>query len=123
MFFLLFSNSSRLSRFVLFRFIFHPSFPYFVQIMVADRDRHNTLAANQSRRILARLSAGIWDLLELLNLQPLETDPIIQLMLEHLGDKLDVVTDEGVSDGIQCLKSKRNVDINILWLKLNHKSC
>ena len=47
--------------------------------MVADRDRQATLAATQSRRILARLQAGVWDLLELLDLGPLETDPLIQV--------------------------------------------
>ena len=90
--------------------------------MVSDREKHNTLAATQSRRILSRLSAGVWNLLELLNLQPLETDPIIQLLLEHLGDKLDVDGED--SDSNQSLRPKRSVDANILWLKLNHKpSC
>ena len=88
--------------------------------MVADRDKHNTLAAVQSRRILARLSAGVWDLLQLLDLQPLETDPIIQLLLEHLGDKLGVDGEDSSSQS--SLEPKRNVDANILWLKLNHKS-
>ena len=88
--------------------------------MVADRDKHNTMAATQSRRILARLSAGVWDLLEMLDLQPLETDPIIELLLEHLGDKLDVAGEETSSHG--SLEPKRNLDANILWLKLNHKS-
>ena len=91
--------------------------------MVADRDKHNTLAATQSRRILTRLSAGVWDLLELLNLQPLETDPIIQLLLEHLGDKLAVETEDGDISEKKCLKPKRHLDSNILWLKLNHKPC
>ena len=95
-----------------------------IQLMVTDRSKQNTMAATQSRRILSRLSAGIWDLLELLNLQPLETDPIIQLLLDHLGDKLDVISEDGSSvTSSSSLEPKRNVDANILWLKLNHKSC
>eukprot|EP00092_Neocalanus_flemingeri_P022609 GFUD01024522.1.p1 GENE.GFUD01024522.1~~GFUD01024522.1.p1 ORF type:complete len:985 (+),score=312.04 GFUD01024522.1:63-3017(+) len=102
--------------------VFPPLLKFFqtLQLMVSDRDKHTTLAASQSRRILARLSAGVWDLLELLDLQPLETDPIIQLLLEHLGDKLDVAGEENSSHCI--LEPKRNLDANILWLKLNHKS-
>ena len=88
--------------------------------MVSERENHQSLAATQSRRILSRLSAGVWDLLVLLDLQPLETDPLINLLLEYLGDKLDVVSDD--EDNFdQRLKPKRNVDSNILWLKLNHK--
>jgi len=104
--------------------VFPPLLKFFqtLQLMVADRDKHNTLAATQSRRILTRLSAGVWDLLELLNLQPLETDPIIQLLLEHLGDKLDVEIEDEDNNSKRCLKPKRNLDSNILWLKLNHKS-
>jgi len=102
--------------------VFPPLLKFFqtLQLMVADRDKHNTLAAVQSRRILARLSAGVWDLLQLLDLQPLETDPIIQLLLEHLGDKLGVEGEDSCSKS--SLEPKRNVDANILWLKLNHKS-
>lgn len=105
--------------------VFPPLLKFFqtLQLMVADRDKHNTLAATQSRRILTRLSGGVWDLLELLNLQPLETDPIIQLLLEHLGDKLDIETEAGDDSSKRCLRPKRNLDSNILWLKLNHKSC
>jgi len=104
--------------------VFPPLLKFFqtLQLMVADRDKHNTLAATQSRRILTRLSGGVWDLLELLNLQPLETDPIIQLLLEHLGDKLDIETEDCDGSSKTCLRPKRNLDSNILWLKLNHKS-
>ena len=74
------------------------------------------LAATQSRRILARLQAGIWDLLELLDLGPLETDPLIQLVVEYLGDKLTA------SPGVALdLEPRRNLDRNILTLKLQHK--
>ena len=95
-----------------------------------------TQVAAQSRRVLARLCCGVWDLLELLDLAPLETDPIIELLLDHLGTSLTVlggdtgplevvrgghsgarlqVKDTGGGD---TLEPRRNVDRNILWLKL-----
>jgi len=110
-----------------------------LQLMVEDRDKQMTMVASQSRRILARLCSGIWSLLELLDLHPLETDPIIQLVLDHLGRSLTVTgEDKGEmtvvgADEVNKTKLKvedrgpghnlvplRNVDKNILWLKLNH---
>jgi hypothetical protein len=43
-----------------------------LQILVNDTDRRNTLTTSQARRILGRLCHGVWDLLELLDLQPLQ---------------------------------------------------
>merc|ERR1711928_111225 len=88
-----------------------------LQVMVADRDKQSTLAATQSRRILRRLETGVWDLLHLLDLGPLETDPIIQLLVDQLGDKL-----KDSSGPAFILEPKRNIDANILWLKLKHRS-
>jgi len=98
--------------------VFPPLLKFFqtLQVMVNDRERHNTLAATQSRRILARLTIGVWDLLDLLDLQPLESDPLLQLILDHLGDKLRLETKEQES----LLSPRRSLDSNILWLKLNH---
>ena len=110
-----------------------------LQVMVEDRDKQMTMVASQSRRILARLCSGIWSLLELLDLHPLETDPIIQLVLDHLGRSLTVTGEDqgdmtitGADDNNKTrlkvedkgpghnLVPLRNVDKNILWLKLNH---
>ena len=110
-----------------------------LQVLVADRERRHTLTATQARRILGRLCHGVWDLLELLDLSPLESDPIIQLVLEHLGSNLTVEEDSAGTfevlrderDGRlkledvsrkEPLRPKRNADRNILWLKLNHRS-
>ena len=110
-----------------------------LQILLADPERRHTLAATQARRILGRLCHGVWDLLELLDLSPLESDPIIQLVLEHLGTNLTVEEDSAGTfevlrderDGRlrledvsrkEPLRPKRNADRNILWLKLNHRS-
>ena len=110
-----------------------------LQILVADPDRRHTLTATQARRILGRLCHGVWDLLQLLDLSPLESDPIIQLVLDHLGTNLTVDDDStgifevvrGNRDGRlrledvsrkEPLRPKRNADKNILWLKLNHRS-
>jgi len=109
-----------------------------LQTLVMDRDKRNTLAATQANRILARLCNGVWDLLELLDLSPLESDPIIQLVLDQLGTSLTVRDDSaGVFDVVrdqrdgrlrledisskEPLKPKRNLDKNILWLKLNSR--
>ena len=74
----------------------------------------------------------MWDLLHLLDLGPLDTDPIIQvcwpsqyskstlplqLLVDHLGDKL-----QDSSSPAFTLKPKRNIDANILWLKIEHRS-
>ena len=110
-----------------------------LQTLVADTERRHTLTATQARRILGRLCHGVWDLLQLLDLSPLESDPIIQLVLDHLGTNLtveddsagtfDVVRDE--RDGRlrledvsrkEPLRPRRNVDRNILLLKLSHRS-
>jgi len=88
-----------------------------LQVMVTDRDKQATLAATQSRRILNRLETGVWDLLHLLDLGPLDTDPIIQLLVDHLGGKL-----QDASSPAFTLKPKRNIDANILWLKIEHRS-
>ena len=76
---------------------------------------------------------GIWSLIELLDLHPLETDPIIQLVLDHLGEELRVkgedsgdmeVSTSGSRLKVQdtdpghLLLPQRNVDKNILWLKM-----
>ena len=79
--------------------------------MVSDRALQSTLAATQSRRILARLQEGVWHLLHLLDLPPLETDPLIQLLIDHLGE--DLARDQ--------LRPRRNLDINILELKLQQR--
>ena len=110
-----------------------------LQVLVADTERRHTLTATQARRILGRLCHGVWHLLQLLDLSPLESDPIIQLVLEHLGTNLTVEEDsagkfevlrderdgrlrlEDVSRK-EPLRPRRNADKNILWLKMNHRS-
>jgi len=96
--------------------VFPPLLKFFhtLQVMVGDRDRQTTLAATQSRRILSRLVSGLWTFLHLLDLGPLESDPLIGLLLDHLGDKLGTGETE-------FLKPKRNLDANILWLKMHCK--
>ena len=109
-----------------------------LQVMVGDRSKQNTMAATQSRRMLGSLSAGVWSLLELLDLDPLHTDQVISVVLEQLGSSLLVTnTDSGplrvTGPGLgarlrveedqgetKTLEPIRNVDKNILWLKLNH---
>jgi len=86
-----------------------------LEIMVKERHKQKTLAANQSRRILAEMVSGLWDLLVLLELEPLETDPLIDLLVNHIKDK-----EGGGGDTTSFLKPKRSLDANILQLKLQH---
>merc|ERR1719431_1515948 len=60
-----------------------------LQVMVGERALQATLAATQARRVLARLEEGVWALLTLLHLPPLETDAVIQLVVDHLGHRLE----------------------------------
>ena len=61
--------------------------------MFSDREKHNTLAATQSRRILSWscLIFSLWDFIPLSN-------PIIELLIDHLGDKLVVASEDCNSD-------------------------
>ena len=59
-----------------------------------DKEQSHSLMAAQSRRVLARLVAGVWSLCELLDLSPLETDPWLQLVLDTTGPELIVKGEE-----------------------------
>jgi len=114
-----------------------------LQVMVGERALQATLAATQARRILGRLEEGVWALLHLLDLPPVETDAVIQLVVDHLGHRLEAssthsssppsssthssspsssstLSSSNPSSSFQP-KPKRSVDANILWLKLNHR--
>jgi hypothetical protein len=59
---------------------------------------------------------GLWDLLALLDLSPLETDPLIHMIVQNLVD-----TTPGDPNQIRHkLRPKRSLDANILELKLNY---
>jgi len=111
-----------------------------VKAMLDDKEQSHSLMASQSRRVLARLVTGVWSLCELLDLSPLETEPWIQLVLDTTGPELIVkggetgqmmVTRESAEGQVERLTVRetgpgevlvpsRNVDKNILWLKMNH---
>ncbi len=72
------------------------------------------MAARESKRILEKMITGLWDLLALLDLSPIETDPLIHMIVQNL-----VHTNGGDSNQIcEKLRPKRSVDANILELKL-----
>ena len=50
--------------------------------MIADRDKHATLIARQSRSLLRQMIRGLWDFMEQLDLDELETDEVIDEMIE-----------------------------------------
>jgi len=87
-----------------------------LDILVKDRERSITLAARESHRILEKMITGLWDLLALLDLSPLETDPLIHMIVQNLVD-----TTPGDPNQIRHkLRPKRSLDANILELKLNY---
>ena len=123
----------------------------FCKVMVTDRDKQATLAATQSRRILNRFlrmhclqivfnkllcQVGDWCVGPIASVGPwpfghrphhsglLAAFPVfqcstlpLQLLVDHLGDKL-----QDSSSSSFTLKPKRNIDANILWLKIKHRS-
>ena len=80
--------------------------------MVADREMHQTLLARQSRLLLSEMMVGLWDLMELLDLNELESDVIVEQMLDFTGSGDE--TSKTHTDFVP----KRTIDSDILWLKL-----
>ena len=72
--------------------------------MVIDRELHQTMIARQSRLLLDDMVAGMWELMELLDLDELESDKIIELMLSQ--------------DQFPDLVPKRQCDKDIMWIKM-----
>ena len=71
-----------------------------------------TLSARESKRILEKMINGLWDLLALLDLSPIESDQLIQIIVANLSGTLN-------APEIRCkLQPKRSLDCNILELKL-----
>jgi len=83
-----------------------------LDLLNKDTERQKTLAARQSERILNKLICGLWDILYLLNLSPLESDALIEMIVFNLRDHLSV---DQIRDN---LTPRRSVDANILELKL-----
>ncbi len=52
--------------------------------MVQDRDRHQTLIARQSRVLLRNLINGLWEFMELLDLEEAEVDVVVDEMIEFV---------------------------------------
>ena len=82
-----------------------------LQALVADRQAHQTLMARQARSLLADMAKGTWDLMELLDLDVLDSDAIIEQVLDYACEdgQMTLMTD---------FKPIRQRDQDILWLKL-----
>lgn len=104
--------------------------------VITDRVWKKTLAARQSRRLLVRMVFGIWEFLHLLDLTEMESDPVIDMVLnfvDQLPDNSDLrlLWDESKTcssrsgtgeDYIFYFKPLRTVDDDILWLKLHGRA-
>eukprot|EP00088_Acartia_fossae_P071095 TRINITY_DN9691_c0_g1_i3.p1 TRINITY_DN9691_c0_g1~~TRINITY_DN9691_c0_g1_i3.p1 ORF type:complete len:548 (+),score=83.61 TRINITY_DN9691_c0_g1_i3:173-1816(+) len=83
-----------------------------LELVVKDKDMARTLSARESKRILEKMINGLWDLLALLDLSPIESDQLIQIIVANLSGTLN-------APEIRCkLEPRRSLDCNILDLKL-----
>ena len=82
-----------------------------LQALLADRQAHQTLMARQARSLLADMAKGTWDLMELLDLDVLDSDAVIEQVLDYACEdgQMTLMTD---------FKPIRQRDQDILWLKL-----
>ena len=107
-----------------------------LDLMVKDREMHQTLIARQSRLLQKEMIEGLWEFMALLELNELDVDPIISQMIDFvnsLNEKSikyeNVVFQETTkvnsneSNTIQYFDAIRPMDSDILWLKLSKKHC
>lgn len=105
-----------------------------LDLMVKDREMHQTLIARQSRLLQKEMIEGLWEFMALLELNELDVDPIISQMIDFvnsLNEKSikyeNVVLQETTkvnsneSHNIQYFDPIRPMDSDILWLKLSKK--
>ena len=95
-------------------------------IMAKDREMHQTLIARQSRLLLRKMVDGLWEFMDLLELGELESDPIIDQMIDFVNSSSELqVTYDNVAfkEPEQKVKIQqyydplRAMDSDILWLK------
>eukprot|EP00094_Tigriopus_californicus_P007931 TCALIF_07635-PA protein Name:"Similar to TTI1 TELO2-interacting protein 1 homolog (Homo sapiens)" AED:0.15 eAED:0.15 QI:56/0.85/0.87/1/0.85/0.87/8/48/808 len=85
--------------------------------MIQDRNRHQTLIARQSRRLLQSLMEGLWDFMALLDLDEREVDLIVEEMLEFVRfAREQIICEESQLESY--FKPKRLVDHDTLMMKL-----
>ena len=105
-----------------------------LDLMVKDREMHQTLIARQSRLLQKEMIEGLWEFMALLELNELDVDPIISQMIDFvdsLNEKSikyeNVVFQEPTkvnsneSNNIQYFDPIRPMHSDILWLKLSKK--
>ena len=108
--------------------VFPPIMNYLkkLTIMAKDREMHQTLIARQSRLLLRKMVDGLWEFMDLLELGELESDPIIDQMIDFVNSSSELqVTYDNVAfkepkhkDEIQRYYDPlRAMDSDILWLK------
>ena len=95
----------------------------FFQQMIADRDKHATLIARQSRSLLRQMIRGLWDFMEQLDLDELETDEVIDEMIEFVRFmEQQQQQEEGDKAKIEEFQPSRVMDHDTLKMKLSYVS-
>ena len=108
--------------------VFPPIMNYLkkLTIMAKDREMHQTLIARQSRLLLRKMVDGLWEFMDLLELGELESDPIIDQMIDFVNSSSELqMTYDNVAfkEPEQKVKIQqyydplRAMDSDILWLK------
>ena len=104
-----------------------------LDLMVKDREMHQTLIARQSRLLQKEIIEGLWEFMALLELNELDVDPIISQMIDFvnsLNEKSityenlvfqETTKEHSNESTIQYFDPIRPMDSDILWLKLSKK--
>ena len=100
-------------------------------LMAKDREMHQTLIARQSRTLLRKMIDGLWEFMTLLELGELESDPIIDQMIDFVEsskelqityDNIALKTPKESNETLPYFDPLRVMDSDILWLKLYSKN-
>lgn len=94
--------------------------PAVPQQMVADRDKHATLIARQSRTLLRQMIRGMWDFMEQLDLDELETDEVIEEMIEFVNFMQEHKKDGEAGIMVEEFRPSRVLDHDTLRMKLDN---
>ena len=76
--------------------------------MVLDRERQQTLVARQSRLVLESMLAGLWDFMSELELDEVESDAVIEEMLngDDKGDSRELRPVRRADRDALCMKRR-----------------
>ena len=110
-------------------YVIPPTMSYLrkLALMTKDCEMHQTLIARQSRTLLRKMIDGLWEFMTLLELGELESDPIIDQMIDFIESSKELqVTYDNIAmkrpndsnEFLHYFDPLRVMDNDILWLKL-----